>query len=383
MFYQNYKYNFEPISKFLTDFERSLYYLEQIRYIENPNEFFKETAYLKKVDSKLSYYYLFSKIKSNNFNRGSGYLTHGFDFYRGSFHGQMIRGLINYCNLNQKDIILDPFCGCGTTLIEAKLLGFNSIGIDINPIACLNSIIKTKLLDISLESLTTNNEKYFSPSYFKNLIPFTNNFNEFLNSNIKELFYFFLFTRAIALEKRLNLGKRIGFKRTYNKIINTLSKFEDLKNRIRIKFGKVNIYFQDSISYLYQFKSHSIDLIITSPPYFDLIDYIEEDINQIKFLFQRKKIFELKSKSIGYQLKNWTQTNRSYWFKINIILKELYRILKPNKKFILIIGNYKNMLELFINHIKTNGFFIERILPREVYNIKKKNNIEYVLFLRK
>ena len=31
------------------------------------------------------------------------------------------------------DLILDPMVGCGTTLIEAKLLGRNALGLDINP----------------------------------------------------------------------------------------------------------------------------------------------------------------------------------------------------------------------------------------------------------
>ena len=147
MYNQSNRFNFVPISDELTEFEKKLSKLELIRYIEHPELFYKEAAYFKKVDEKDSYYYLFSKIKSNDFNKGSGYLTHGFDFYRGSFHGQMIRGLINYCNLKGDSIILDPFCGSGTTLVESSLLGFNSIGIDINPIACLNSKIKTNVLN--------------------------------------------------------------------------------------------------------------------------------------------------------------------------------------------------------------------------------------------
>ena len=39
--------------------------------------------------------------------------------------------------------VLDPFCGSGTVLLEAKLNGFNAIGIDINPFAALISKVKT------------------------------------------------------------------------------------------------------------------------------------------------------------------------------------------------------------------------------------------------
>ena len=35
----------------------------------------------------------------------------------------------------ESDLILDPFCGVGTVLLEADLLGRKSIGVDLNPYA--------------------------------------------------------------------------------------------------------------------------------------------------------------------------------------------------------------------------------------------------------
>ncbi len=52
--------------------------------------------------------------------------------YRGNFAPQMARNLIDKYS-NQGDFILDPMVGAGTTLIEAKLLHRNALGIDINP----------------------------------------------------------------------------------------------------------------------------------------------------------------------------------------------------------------------------------------------------------
>jgi DNA modification methylase len=37
---------------------------------------------------------------------------------------------------NKGDLVLDPFCGCGTTLVGAQKLGRKWIGIDISPTAC-------------------------------------------------------------------------------------------------------------------------------------------------------------------------------------------------------------------------------------------------------
>ncbi len=377
-----YKFNFEPISNNLTDFEKKLLYLEQIRYIENPDNFYKETAYLKNVDGKLSYFYLFSKIKSNNFNPGSGYLTHGFGFYRGSFHGQMIRGLINYCNLDNCSVILDPFCGSGTTLIEANLLGFNSIGIDINPIACLNSKIKTDLLDCNIDNLLKDNKKYFNPAFFDDhIIDFTD-FKELLKCDIKDLFYLFIFLRAISTEFRFSIDRKTSFKRIYHKLANVLKLYNNLKKRINLNLGKTNLFFSDCLTELKNLNTNSVDAIITSPPYVDLIDYIQEDLTPINYLFKKKEIELLKIKSIGNKFKNVLLTEKLYWNKINLFLKESVRILKPNKYFILIINNYKNMKNLYERLLYTNGFFIERVLKRDVVNIKKRNNTEFVYFLK-
>ena len=41
------------------------------------------------------------------------------------------------------EVVLDPFCGCGTTLVEAKLHNRKAIGVDLNPIAVLMSKAKT------------------------------------------------------------------------------------------------------------------------------------------------------------------------------------------------------------------------------------------------
>lgn len=65
-----------------------------------------------------------------SFKERGKWATHKGD-YRGNCPPQVPRNLIlKYTE--EKDIVLDPFCGSGTSMIECKLLNRKGIGIDIN-----------------------------------------------------------------------------------------------------------------------------------------------------------------------------------------------------------------------------------------------------------
>lgn len=67
------------------------------------------------------------------------------DWYRFvlSFPPHLVRKYIEDFGLNGTHTVLDPFCGTGTTLVESKLLGIHSLGIEANPFPCFASSVKT------------------------------------------------------------------------------------------------------------------------------------------------------------------------------------------------------------------------------------------------
>ena len=71
------------------------------------------------------------------------YSAHGIHEYRGKFNPQVVRAIGNLLDLPSRAWILDPFCGSGTTLLEAAHNGWNAIGLDINPLGV--AIAKAKL----------------------------------------------------------------------------------------------------------------------------------------------------------------------------------------------------------------------------------------------
>lgn len=72
------------------------------------------------------------------------YLSHRFHSYPARFIPQIPKTFINLFT-DENDWVLDPFCGCGTTCVEAFYKGRNSIGNDFNPLATLISKVKTTL----------------------------------------------------------------------------------------------------------------------------------------------------------------------------------------------------------------------------------------------
>jgi DNA modification methylase len=69
--------------------------------------------------------------------------VHGWYRFVLSFPPHLVRQYIDAFALNGKDLVLDPFCGTGTTLVEAKKTGLPSIGCDAHPFAAMVSRVKT------------------------------------------------------------------------------------------------------------------------------------------------------------------------------------------------------------------------------------------------
>ncbi len=116
-------------------FELELAYLEYKTL--NEKEYLQRTAYAKSFNGENSLHFLrYSEIPeevsknrtvtaNSYFKNGlfsTGYATHSLFPYRGKFHPQLIKGIINILGIKKGETILDPMAGSGTTNIEASLL---------------------------------------------------------------------------------------------------------------------------------------------------------------------------------------------------------------------------------------------------------------------
>lgn len=121
----------------------------------------REMNYKKRLGNDLNWALSFDHLREKDTTKH----VHRLHPYKGKFIPQLVQYFIdnhtddfkNDVYFKTGDIILDPFCGSGTTLVQAHEMGMHSIGIDISHFNCM--ITETKLLDYDFISLENEIKK--------------------------------------------------------------------------------------------------------------------------------------------------------------------------------------------------------------------------------
>lgn len=116
----------------------------------------RELDWKGRLGDDLNWYLSFDFLKEKDTTKH----IHRLHPYKGKFIPQLVQYFLDSNTDNFKkqsyfkkgDIILDPFVGSGTTIVQANELGMHAIGVDISRFNCL--ISEVKILDYSLDSLT-------------------------------------------------------------------------------------------------------------------------------------------------------------------------------------------------------------------------------------
>lgn len=354
-----------------------------VKDIPDLEYFLSRTAYFQAALSKSS---LYESITSKNITRSiNQYLTHWFYPYKGKFHPQMIRALINFMKVKEGETILDPFVGSGTAALEAQLLGINCIGVDISEVCSLISQVKTKSID------HIDNIIYNQTEFEEKLEKLEGDQEEEIITKISQIIStikeaevrnFFKVSELIAHSDKIRRRKkdfRKSFLKNSARMITSISDYADLQKEHNLKLGKVEIYQGDSRAL--RLDSNSIDGIISSPPYSIALDYVENDKHALSALGHDIDI--IRKDFIGVRGKGKDKIT-SYNNDMEKTYLEMDRVLKKDKYCVIIIGNARinkeeiKTVEMTINQFQNMGYKLERNIDKIIfglYNIMQKENI--------
>jgi len=265
----------------------------------------------------------------------TNFSVHSFHWYLGTFIPQIPSILISNFT-DRGELVLDPFCGGGTTLVEAMKLKRQSIGVDSNELGCRISKVKTRMIDYSV--LEVEIQKLIKELEYDMMVLYYDTFcketdktrliskiNEHIpdfpdkmgwyhpdtlleiglikmhiddieNKDIKEFCIIALSDRLkyLSIHKNRNYGyiadncvNNEGYKKEYNNAVAAFKRKLIFMGEEMRKFIINNLTRDEDISSLNDLcevhpgdcrnlkfiKDNSIDFVVTSPPYPVTIDY--------------------------------------------------------------------------------------------------------------
>lgn len=365
------------------------------------SEIVQRGAFFKSIDGIPTYHYMIcsnnspliwegrSEIIKSYFKEGNfstGYATHGLFPYRGKFHPQLIKGILNILKIEPGDVVLDPMCGSGTLNVEASILGIDSIGVEKSPFCALMSKVKCEALNVhkSQLSLILDNmhKNYKILSNSKN-IPADFSYNDGFES--EKAITLLAFLDAMGYARRCSKSIDVLFPSVLKRYVGQINAFIHAREKINLGIGKARFEVGDARNLTLE--DNSIDAIITSPPYSFAIDYAENDRPQLEYLGY--DIYKLKDEMIGLKGKTKKEKLANYFDDMDIVLREMARVLRVGKYAVIIIGS---------NDIQTGGirletkveemalkhsFVLDQKIVKPIKGIQNTMRDEYILFFRK
>jgi DNA modification methylase len=308
-------------------------------------------------------------------NANTRYLTHGYHTYSSKYIPQVPYYLISKLS-RKNDLILDNFMGSGTTLVESKILDRNAIGIDINPLACLISKVKTtNIKQPELERISriaiSIKEDILNLRYNSN-----NNYllTGTLHPNIPKWFNESVIHELLIIKSRIDPIEQIDDKNflmvAFSSILRGVSNAANgfgnlmiskqtkvkLKNAVYEKFyrevtimiermkqfnqtatnSNIKILNHDTRDLGSILKDQTIDFICTHPPYMASVPYAEYQKLSLWWLGFNQPLLE--KKLIGGQ-RTRTDMPERFFRDMRLTLAQMKLVLRREKYCSIVIGN--------------------------------------------
>ena len=358
------------------------------------------------------------------------YLTHSFHPYPAKFPPQLPHSILKQFG-EVGDTVFDPFCGSGTTLVEARLLGFNAVGVDVNGLSTLLTKVKATPLDESEQKMVSafldtildddlswranrptiqvkeieGRDHWFQYNVSEEITHLLNRISEINNQNVQDFLKIVLSSIIVRVSNQESdtrfaaRDKGIPNNFTFEQFI---KKGREYLKRIALfstvvdKSTTLTVLNADS-RHLDMIPSESVDIIITSPPYANTYDYylyhkfrkrwLDLDV---KFAQENEIGSRREYSSLKHPAEQWT-------IDLTQCFEEMYRVLKPNHHAFIVIGDSviaKKLLkidEVISDFVPAVGFEVKNIISTKLSdhsrmfnpNFTQKSKEEHLIILKK
>jgi len=348
----------------------------------------------------------------NFHDEGTGEHLHSLHPYPAKFIPQIPRRAIKLWT-RRRDLVYDPFCGCGTTVLEASLAGRRGIGTDNNAVADIVTRAKTAIYSKSnLRELNSFASKiadglssapprpelipanknffyWFEPDTIRQLAalkglvlaekePVRTLLMAVLSSIVVKVSYQDSDTRYARNLSKAGVGKVASSFRS--RLVETICRIRDTigDGREPARFVRADAR---SVPFI---KSGSISLIVTSPPYLNAYDYHKYHRQRLHWLGGEESVKFARDLEIGSH-DEFTRDNASpgsYFDDMDACFSEWRRILKRGGRCLIVVGDAivskqpVRVADQFIDLLSEKGLAEERRWIRTLHSTKRAFNLK-------
>jgi len=333
-----------------------------------------------------------------------GHPWHAMCSYLGTFPPALARAMVSMLS-DPGDLVLDPFSGRGTTLLESRLLGRVPLAVDLNPIAV--ALSRAKNVTLSLEEVRTRlqqlKEGYdkllygpeaqvqsddiqliFHPTtlaqlcYLRRKLLFTNSeIDQVLVGAVLGIMHgserqdgssgyasismpntFSMspnYVRRFVETNRLNRTARDVFEILEQKLERLFKEPPPCGSKGQVVAGDAKQL--ASIRELMPFRE-KVKLVVTSPPYLDVVNYARQNWIRNWFLAPHPESKLADGLDDNLTLSNWLDF-------VGSVIGQIRRILSPDGVLVLVVGDVARPNR---SHIRLAREFIQRVRHDKLFS---------------